>query len=153
MLNIGDKAPSFLLFDSDLKEFSQESFEGKNYVLFFYPKDDTPGCTIESQDFSRLKKKFESYNTIVLGVSLDSSESHCNFRDKYKLEVPLLADVKGTLSSSYDVLIKNKSNDGDTIKIIRSTFIIDAIGIIKHAFYNVSPKGHATEILNLVKNL
>tara|TARA_Y100001936_G_C15725857_1_gene483454 strand:- start:215 stop:676 length:462 start_codon:yes stop_codon:yes gene_type:complete len=153
MLNVGDKAPFFSLYDSDLNKITSNDLKGKNYVLFFYPKDDTPGCTIESNEFSDLYTEFDNENTEIFGVSLDSSESHRQFRDKFKIKATLLADIDGALSKSYEVLKSQELLLKNTMKINRSTFIIDSNEIVRFISHNVSPVGHAREILAIVKNL
>jgi thioredoxin-dependent peroxiredoxin len=133
---------------------SLDHLRGKhNVVLFFYPKDDTPGCTLEAINFSDLEDQFQRFNTVVVGVSLDDCMTHGSFRDKHGLSVRLLADTEGDVSRKYGVLQERNTNQAKKDRIVRSTFVIDAKGVIRHALYAVSPKGHANEILNLVKEL
>lgn len=153
MLSAGDKAPAFELPDADMNMVTNADCEGKNYVLYFYPKDDTPGCTLEAQDFTDMMEEFEAANTAIIGVSKDNCVSHGNFRDKYGLSVRLLADVEGQLCEAYGVWQEREKNGEKKMGIVRSTFIVDASGTIRHALYGVTPKGHAEQVLELVKGL
>ena len=153
MIKPGDKAPEFELPDSDMNMIKSSDCEGKNFVLYFYPKDDTPGCTIEATEFSDLMPDFEAVNTHVVGVSRDNCISHGNFRDKYGLTVRLLADVDGQLCEDYGVWQEKEKNGEKRMGILRSTFIIDTNGVVRHALYDVKPKGHAEQVLDLVKAL
>ena len=122
-------------------------------MLYFYPRDDTPGCTIEAIDFTDQQDSFNRLNTIVLGVSMDDCLSHGSFRDKHGLSVRLLADVDGDACRSYGVL-QEKEHDGKKRTCIqRSTFIIDKRGMLKHALYGVGARGHAAEVLGLLRNM
>jgi peroxiredoxin len=153
MLAAGDKAPEFELPDSDMNMVSSSDYDGRNYVLYFYPKDDTPGCTLEAQDFTDLMDEFAEANTDVIGVSKDNCVSHGNFRDKYGLSVRLLADVEGQLCEAYGVWQEREKNGEKKMGIVRSTFIVDGSGTLRHALYGVAPKGHAGQVLELVKAL
>jgi peroxiredoxin Q/BCP len=154
MLQAGEKAPEFDLPDSDMEMVALSGFRDKrNVVLYFYPRDDTPGCTLEATDFSDMDEEFAHLDTAVLGVSRDDCLCHAVFRDKHGLTVTLLADTDGEVCKRYDVL-QEKVVDGKTKTcILRSTFIIDKDGLVRHAMYGVSPRGHAAEVLNLVKRL
>ncbi|MDD5298237.1 MAG: peroxiredoxin [Rhodocyclaceae bacterium] len=155
MLKEGDPAPAFVLADADMDMFDSASLKGKNAVLFFYPKDDTPGCTIEAVEFSDKEDGFCSADCEVLGVSRDDCLSHADFRDKHGLALRLLADTEGEVCRAYGVL-QEKHREGETVgrlAIQRSTFIIDREGIVRHAFYGVNPRGHAAEVLKLVRQL
>jgi thioredoxin-dependent peroxiredoxin len=155
MLKVGQPAPAFDLPDADLNVVSLDGYKGtNNVVLYFYQKDHTPGCTIEAIDFSELQDAFLSLDTVVLGVSMDDCMSHGSFRDKHGLAVQLLADAEGEVCTKYGVL-QEKEVDGKSKKrcIIRSTFVIDKKGFVRHALYGVNARGHANEILNLVKEL
>ena len=153
MIKAGDRAPEFELPDSDMNMIKSSDCEGKNFVMYFYPKDDTPGCTIEATEFTDLMPEFEAANTRVVGVSKDNCISHGNFRDKYGLTVRLLADVDGNLCEDYGVWQEKEKNGEKRMGIVRSTFIIDAKGVVRHALYDVKPKGHAEQVLDLVKAL
>lgn len=153
MLAVGDKAPDFQLPDADMGVISAADCAGKHYVMYFYPKDDTPGCTMEATDFTDLIDDFNALDTAVIGVSKDTCVSHAAFRDKYGLSVRLLADVDGQLCEAYGVWQEKEKNGEKKMGIVRSTFIVDANGVIRHAMYDVKPKGHAAEVLELVKAL
>lgn len=155
MLKAGQPAPEFDLPDADMNVVSLSSFLGsRNVVLYFYPKDDTPGCTLEAIDFSERQNDFLKHNAVVLGVSMDDCLSHGSFRDKHGLTVTLLADAEGEVCDKYGVLQEKEVNGkGRRRCIVRSTFVIDRGGVIRHALYGVTPRGHAAEVLNLVKEL
>jgi peroxiredoxin Q/BCP len=154
MLQPGSPAPGFDLPDADMEIVSLAKLRGRrNLVLYFYPKDDTPGCTMEAIDFSELEEEFGRLNTLVLGVSLDDCLSHGSFRDKHGLTVRLLADTEGEVARKYGVLQEKELNGAKKYCIQRSTFIMDGKGVIRHALYGVNPRGHALEVLKLVKGL
>ena len=154
MLNIGDKAPAFSAPNADMSVIDSEHYFGhKKIVLFFYPKDNTPGCIMEAVGFTDNARDFEEQDVIIIGVSMDDCESHGTFRDKHGLEVILLADTSGEICRAYDVL-KTVEMKGQTVnKIQRTTYIIDKEAIIKHVLTEVKPKGHAEEVLALVNAL
>lgn len=153
MLQVGQSAPDFDLPDAEMQAIRLGDFKGKNVVLYFYPKNDTPGCTLQAIDFTELSEEFARLNTVVLGVSRDDCLSHASFRDKHGLTVQLLADTEGELCESYGVWQEKEKDGQKKMGIVRSTFIIDKNGILRHALYGVNPKGHAYEVINLVKNL
>jgi peroxiredoxin Q/BCP len=153
-LEPGQLAPGFDLPDADMNTVSLENFrKRRNVVLYFYPKDDTPGCTIEAIDFSELEDEFGALKAVILGVSMDDCVSHGAFRDKHGLSVQLLADVDGDVCRSYGVLQEKEVEGRKKTCILRSTFIIDRKGQLKHALYGVSPRGHAAEVLGLLKRV
>ena len=130
-----------------------EELQGKNVVLYFYPKDDTPGCTIEAQDFSKKIADFEKLDCIILGVSKDSLNSHCKFVEKYKLAFNLLVDESGEICKQYDV-IKEKSTFGKKyFGIERSTFLIDKTGKIAEIWRSVKVNGHVEEVLEKLEKI
>ena len=154
MLQPGQPAPAFDLPDADMNIVSLDSFRNQhNVVLYFYPRDDTPGCTMEAIDFSELEDHFKRLHTVVLGVSMDDCMSHGAFRDKHGLCVQLLADQDGEVCQRYGVLQEKETEGRKRTAIVRSTFIIDRKGLLKHALYGVSARGHAAEVLNLVKGI
>lgn len=153
MLQIGHPAPGFSLPDADMEMAKLSAYKGKNVVLYFYPKDDTPGCTIEAIDFSDLDNEFARLDTVVLGVSRDDCISHAAFRDKHGLSVRLLADEEGKACEKYGVWQEKEKDGVKKMGILRSTFIIDKQGMLKHVFYGVNPRGHAAEIINLIKEM
>ena len=153
-LRAGRPAPAFDLPDADLNMVSLAEFKDrKNVVLYFYPRDGTPGCTMEAIEFSELEDDFARLQTVVLGVSMDDCLAHGAFRDKHGLSVQLLADPDGEVCQRYGVL-QEKEMDGRKKKaIVRSTFVIDRRGLLKHTLYGVSARGHAAEVLGLVKGM
>lgn len=154
MLNPGDKAPDFEIPNADIEMIRLEDFKDKhNLVLYFYPKDDTPGCTMEALEFSDMSDQFGKLDTFIFGVSKDSCYTHGNFRDKHGLTIHLLADIDGVLCKAYDVWREKEAHGQKKMGILRSTFIIDKQGIIQHALYDIKPKGHAAQVLDLVKEM
>jgi peroxiredoxin Q/BCP len=155
MLNVGQSAPTFDLPDGDMNVVSLSGYRGvNNVVLYFYPKDDTPGCTLEAIDFSDRQDEFLALDTVVLGVSMDDCMSHGAFRDKHGLAVQLLADTEGEVCEKYGVL-QDKQIEGKAKRrcIVRSTFLIDKNGAVRTVLYGVNARGHAAEVLKLVKEL
>ena len=153
MLQPGSPAPDFSLPDADMEMFKLSKLRGKNVVLYFYPKDDTPGCTTEAIEFSDLEDEFIKRGTKVVGISRDDCISHGEFRDKHGLAIDLLADTEGKVCEKYGVWQEREKDGIRNMCLIRSTFVIDANGVIRHAQYGVVAKGHAAEILNFVKTL
>lgn len=156
MLQAGQPAPPFNLPDADMEPVRLADFKGrKHVVLYFYPKDRTPGCTLQAIDFSDHEAQFNAANCVVLGVSCDDCITHAEWRDENGLSVQLLADPDGDVCRAYGVW-RDPDASGDGARrscIIRSTFIIDKHGKVRHALYGVSPKGHAAEVLGLVRKL
>lgn len=153
MLQIGHAAPSFTLADADMASVKLTDYKGQHIVLYFYPRDDTPGCTVEATEFSDMDDDFSKLNAVVLGVSRDDCLSHAAFRDKHGLVVRLLADTEGTVCNKYGVWQEKEKDGVKKMGIVRSTFIIDKDGILRHALYGITPKGHAAEVLKLIKAL
>ncbi len=153
-IEIGQMAPLFSLTSDEGVEISLSELKGKYVVIYFYPKDDTPGCTIEAQDFSKKNAEFEKLEAVVLGISKDNIASHCKFIEKYKLSISLLADESGEVCKLFDV-IKEKSMFGKKyFGIDRSTFLIDKMGRIIDSWSSVKVKGHVDEVLkNLEKHI
>ncbi len=153
-LQVGMDAPQFELPDADMKVFSLQAQRGKkNIVLYFYPKDGTPGCTMEANEFTHLDDKFACFDTLVVGVSRDECLSHAEFRDKYGLSVLLLSDAEAKVCKKYGVLYDKEVDGQKKAAIQRSTFVIDKQGKVRHALYGVHAHGHADEIFNLIKEL
>ena len=145
-LKVGDKAPDFSLESDSGKTVTLKSLKGKQVVLYFYPKDDTPGCTTEACDFRDAIKPIEKTNAVVLGVSMDDIASHKKFIQKYSLPFPLLSDKDGKVSKAYDVY-KLKNMYGKTYwGIERCTFVIDASGKIKAVVRKVKVDGHTGDV-------
>lgn len=154
LLTAGMEAPHFELPDSDMQTFSLASQLGKkNVVLYFYPRDDTPGCTLEANEFSALEEEFSKLDTIVIGISRDDCLSHASFRDKYGLSVLLLSDPDARVCKRYGVMYEKEVEGQKKLSIKRSTFVIDQHGKLRHVMYGVQAHGHAQEILNLIKDL
>jgi peroxiredoxin Q/BCP len=150
----GIEAPHFELPDSDMQTFSLASQQGKkNVVLYFYPRDDTPGCTMEANEFSALEEEFAKFDSIVIGVSRDDCLSHASFRDKYGLSVLLLSDPDARICKRYGVMYEKEVDGQKKMSIKRSTFVIDKHGKLRHVLYGVQAHGHAQEILNLIKDM
>jgi peroxiredoxin Q/BCP len=122
-------------------------------VLYFYPKDDTPGCTMEANEFSDHEEEFARYDAIVVGISRDDCISHASFRDKYGLSVQLLADPDGDVCKKYGVLYEKEADGHKKLAIQRSTFIIDKNCKLRHVLYGVHAHGHPQEILKLIKDM
>ena len=151
MIEAGKKAPAFTMESSDGGSVKLADLAGKTVVLYFYPRDNTPGCTIEAEGFRDAVPALRKLGAVVLGVSKDSIASHCKFRDKYKLSFPLLSDPEGKVLEAYgawgDKVMYGKKMKG----IIRSTVLIDGEGkVVKH-WPKVSVKGHVDEVVEAVK--
>jgi peroxiredoxin Q/BCP len=153
-LTVGMDAPNFELPDADMQDFSLASQLGKkNVVLYFYPKDDTPGCTMEANEFSALEEEFIKLDTIVIGISRDDCLSHASFRDKYGLSVLLLSDPDARVCKRYGVMYEKEVEGQKKLSVKRSTFVIDQHGKLRHAMYGVQAHGHAQEILDVIKDM
>jgi peroxiredoxin Q/BCP len=153
MLEVGKKAPAFALESSEGGTLKLADLAGKPVVVYFYPRDNTPGCTVEAQDFRDAVPQLKKLGVTVLGVSKDSIASHCKFRDRYKLSFPLLSDPDGKVLEAYgawgDKVMYGKKMKG----IIRSTVLIDKTGKIAHHWPKVSVKGHVAEVVEAAKAL
>lgn len=154
MLHTNDLAPAFEALDQDNQPVSLADFRNRqNVVLYFYPRDDTPGCTIEAKQFTDLAGEFARHDTVVLGVSRDSCDSHRAFIHKYGLNVALLADPDGKVCAAYGVWQEREKDGVKKMGILRSTFVIDKHGVLQEALYGVAPDGHARAMLAKVKQL
>ena len=152
MLNVGDIAPDFSLPDQDGKERRLSDFRGKKVVLYFYPKDNTSGCTTEAVGFRDIAEKFTDNNAVVIGVSKDSVRSHRNFADKYSLPFILLADEERKVIDLYGVFKEKKMYGKTVMGVKRTTFVIDEYGVIERIYAEVKAAGHAEEVYcSLVK--
>ncbi|WP_339828484.1 thioredoxin-dependent thiol peroxidase [uncultured Parvibaculum sp.] len=149
----GAKAPAFKLPADDGSSVTLKSLAGKKVVLYFYPKDDTPGCTTEAIAFSALKKKFDAAGAVVLGVSKDTIEKHCKFRDKHGLTVRLLSDEDGNMLEAYGVWGEKSLYGRKFMGITRTTFLIDGKGVVRRVWPKVKVSGHAEDVLAAVKEL
>jgi peroxiredoxin Q/BCP len=154
ILNVGDQAPDFNLPSDDQEQsLSNKDFQGKRLVIFFYPKDNTPGCSQESCDFRDLNSVFQDLNTQIIGVSKDSLKAHEKFRDKKNLNFPLLSDENSTMCEDYGVW-KEKSMFGRKyMGIERTTFLVDEKGIILKIWQKVKVAGHVDDVLETIKEL
>ena len=153
MLNINSKAPNFNLISTNGNSYSLKDSTGMYVVLYFYPKDDTPGCTIETNDFNKLLSKFKKLNCEVYGVSKDNMKSHNKFKEKYKIKFDLLSDDEIKIVKSYKVWAKKKFMGREFMGIVRSTFLIDPMGKIVKIWDNVKVKDHAQEVFDTLKNI
>nr|AYM52315.1 ahpC/TSA family protein [Hyalangium minutum] len=148
--SVGSKAPDFQLADQTGKTVSLAQFAGKNVVLYFYPKDDTPGCTVEACNFRDEHSALEKAGAVVLGVSPDTTKSHEKFANKFSLQFPLLADTEHKVADAYGAW-GEKVNYGRTyMGIIRSTVLIDGEGKVKHVWPKVKVNGHVSEVLSVL---
>jgi peroxiredoxin Q/BCP len=152
-LQIGDKAPGFCLPDQDDKETCLADYKGKWVVLYFYPKDDTPGCTVEAIDFTSVKRDLEAKNTAIFGVSRDSVKSHQNFIAKQELTITLLSDPDHKIIEAYGAWQLKKMYGKESYGIVRSTFLIDPEGKIAFAWPNVKAKGHVEKVVRKLEEL
>lgn len=150
-IEIGDIAPDFNLPDESGKLVSLASYRGKQVVLYFYPKDDTSGCTIEAKDFSCLVDEFSKANTAIIGMSPDSPKSHAKFSTKYDLGLTLVSDEQKTALQAYDVWKEKSMYGRKYMGVERSTFLIDADGKIKNLWRNVKVPAHAEMVLAAAK--
>ncbi len=147
MLKKGDEAPDFSGIDQEGKVITLSSFSGKKLVLYFYPKDNTPGCTAEACDLRDNYEKFLSLGYYVAGVSKDSEKSHKGFAEKFSLPFPLIADTDGKIIETYDAWGEKKFMGKRYMGIIRKTFVIDEDGIITDIIEKVDTKNHAAQII------
>lgn len=152
-LKQGDPAPDFCLKDQDEKTICLKDYRGRNIVLYFYPKDNTPGCSLEAMTFTRYKDEFETYNTTILGVSKDSCDAHRKFIENKGLNITLISDSEKEIHEKYGVWRLKKFMGKEFMGTIRTTFLIDANGLIQKIWENVKVKGHVEEVLETVKGL
>ena len=152
-LAIGDKAPDFSLPGNGSASVALADFAGKNLVLYFYPKDDTPGCTTEAKDFTSMVAEFKKANTVILGASKDTVAKHDKFIAKHALNIALVSDAEGALVNSYEVWVQKKLYGREYMGIERATYLIDANGIIQQIWRKVRVKGHAEAVLEAAKAL
>lgn len=146
MLEVGNKAPEFCLPNQDDVEICSRDLKGKWIVLYFYPKDNTPGCTTEACEFTEAEPQFDSLNAIILGVSADSTKKHRNFIEKKELGITLLSDESTEMMQEYGVWQMKKNYGREYMGIVRTTFIIDPKGIIQAVWNNVRVKDHVAKV-------
>jgi len=154
LLKAGEQAPFFSLPDADMETVDLADYKGKsNVVLFFYPKDGTPCCTVEVTEFSDHESDFGRADCVLFGINRDDCMKHASFRDKEGIGLPLLSDAEGDVCKQYGVWQVKEVDGHKKFGIIRSTFVIDKQGVIRHALYNVNYRGHALDVLRLVKEM
>lgn len=151
MLNVGDVAPEFTVQDQSGATFSLRDLRGKTVVLYFYPKADTPGCTVESCAFRDTKAQFEAADAVILGVSPDTVKDQQKFATKFGLPFRLLADADHAIAELYGVWGEKTMYGKKYMGVNRETFVIDPAGKLSHIFRKVKPDGHAEEVLNALK--
>ncbi len=150
-LSVGEKAPDFNLLDQNNQSVSLDSFRGQHVLLYFYPKDDTPGCTTEACNFRDDYSSYQNAKVVILGVSPDSPISHKKFQDKYQLPFTLLADENHQVCDLYKVWGPKKSFGKEYDGVHRTTYLIDPEGIIQEVFQKVSPAKHSAQVLEILK--
>jgi peroxiredoxin Q/BCP len=153
MIERGKKAPGFSVQNQDGDTVSLDDFAGKNIVLYFYPKDDTPGCTTEACEFRDSHSELKDLDAVVLGVSKDSIKSHAKFRDKYELPFHLLSDTELDIHNKYGTWVEKKMYGKKYMGTQRATFVIDSKGVVRHVFPNVKPKGHVEQVREALASL
>ena len=153
MVNIGEKVASFSLPATGDKYVSLDDFKGTNLVIYFYPKDSTPGCTLEGQDFRDNYPGFKKSGTTVLGVSRDSLKAHENFKARQEFPFDLLSDAEEKLCRQFDVIHEKNMYGRKVMGIVRSTFLIDGDGVLQKEWRKVRVKGHVEEVLKAARSL
>ena len=149
----GQKAPAIELKSATGEKVNLAGLKGKPVVVYFYPKDDTPGCTVEAKGFQAALPKFTKAGAEILGISPDGVDSHCKFADKYGLDFPLLADEHHAVAEKYGVWVEKNMYGKKYWGVQRATFLIDAQGKIARVWPKVKPEGHAEEVLAAIKSL
>ncbi|KJV68898.1 peroxiredoxin [Candidatus Neoehrlichia procyonis] len=153
-IQIGDIAPIFQILLDDGKRITSDFYKNnKNIILYFYPKDNTPGCTMEAENFRDAYEEISSLDTIVIGVSRDSMKSHMNFKKKYQLPFNLIADIESDVVQKYNVLIEKSMFNKTYMGIDRSTFLIDKAGIVRKIWRNVKVTNHVSSVIEEIKQL
>lgn len=152
-MNIGEKAPEWTLQDQDENEIKLSDFKGKWVIFYFYPKDNTAGCTVEAVDFTAAKADLEAKNAVILGVSPDSAKSHRNFIDKKELTITLLSDPDHTVMEQYGVWQLKKNYGREYYGVVRTTFLIDPEGNLAFAWNKVKAKGHVEKVAEKLAEL
>ncbi|MEM3065192.1 MAG: thioredoxin-dependent thiol peroxidase [Candidatus Nitrosotenuis sp.] len=152
MIQEGDSVPKFELQDADGNLVKSSDFKGKKFVVYFYPRDFTPGCTIEADEFTKEYKKFKKIGVEIIGISTDDVESHKKFVDKMGIPYVLLSDHDSEVCKKFGVWGKKQFMGKEYMGVIRSTFLVDEKGKVFKVFPNVKPKGHADEVLQALTN-
>ena len=154
MLHVGSKAPAFELPDASMEMIQLSSFRGKkNVVLYFYPRDGTPVCTMEAINFSDHEVAFDECDTVVFGVSRDDCLVHEEFRDKHGLSLQLLSDAECEVMKKYEVLTDHGVDGGSHLSVHRATFVIDKKGMVRHILRDLNPREHVASVLRLVRQI
>jgi thioredoxin-dependent peroxiredoxin len=153
MAQENEKAPDVTLTGAEGETVRLGDFKGQKLVVYFYPKDDTSGCTREAQDFTALAEEFEKVGTWVVGVSKDSAKSHAKFSDKYDLKVRLLSDADGSACEAFGTWVEKSMYGRKYMGMERATFLIDRDGVVKRAWRKVKVPGHAQEVLEAARAL
>jgi len=153
MLKVNNKAPPINLLSTNNSSYCLKDSFGKYVVLYFYPKDDTPGCTIETNDFNKLLSKFKKLNCEVLGISKDTLKSHKKFKEKYKIKFDLLSDEEIKIIKIYKIWAKKKFMGREFMGVVRSTFLVDPENKIIKIWYNVRVKDHAQDVLDVLQSI
>jgi len=153
MVSEGDSVPKFAVNDANGIKVKSSDFKGKKHAIYFYPKDFTPGCTTEADEFSKDYKKFQKEGIEIIGISPDDVESHKKFCDKMGIKYPLLADVNKEVSNLFGVWGKKKFMGREYMGVIRSTFLVNEKGNIFKIYPKVKPKGHSKEVMEDFLNL
>jgi len=152
-LTISDKAPDFLLQGDDSKDYSLSDFDDRKLILYFYPKDNTPGCTKEAVGFSENYEQFLDKNYYIVGISPDSASKHKSFKERYDIPFLLLSDPEKKVAAMYGAYGEKRMYGKSYKGIIRSTFLIDKKGIVRKTYYNVKVKEHIMKVLDEITNL
>ncbi len=147
VLNVGDRAPEFSVSDTHGNIVTLSSLKGKRVVLYFYPRDNTPGCTKEACGFRDNYSQFQAKNTLIFGVSTDDAKSHLKFTEKFELPFPLLCDVDAKVATAYESYGKKQMMGKEYLGIFRNTFVIDAEGKIEKIYLAVKAEPHPAEVL------
>jgi peroxiredoxin Q/BCP len=153
LLEIGEKAPEFCLKDPDRGEMCLSNLKGKWVVLYFYPKDNTKGCTMEALEFTAAEDEFKAKNAVIIGVSPDSLKSHTNFRQKHDLSINLLSDTEKEVLEAYGVWQKKKMYGREYMGVVRSTYLIDAEGKIAYVWEKVKVAKHVDNVMEKLSEL
>lgn len=154
MLHVGSRAPAFELPDASMEMIQLSSFLGKkNVVLYFYPRDGTPVCTMEAINFSDHEEAFEECDTVVFGVSRDDCLVHEEFRDKHGISLQLLSDADCEVMKKYDVLVEAGPNGAPRSGVHRATFVIDKTGTVRHILRDLNPREHVSSVLKIVRQI
>ena len=153
ILEAGDKAPKFAIPNQDGNVIKLDDLPGKWSVIYFYPRDDTPGCTIEAKEFTELSSKFEEHGASIYGVSPDNEAKHCKFIEKHGLKVELLADNENTMLDAYGVWQEKQMYGKTYMGVVRTTYLVDTDGNIAEAWTKVKAKGHAEAVLERLVEL